>query len=339
MTRHRAALDADPRSAGRRRPGWVDALDDRPVLLVVLGMLLFSIGPVLVGASSGSGGVLSFYRLWIGAGILGLAVLWRSRTGTLRTSRLGWRWAAGTGVLFGTHQLLFMLAVKATSVVDVTLMQVVAPVLVGVLARVLFGERPGAAFRLWSSLAIVGAGVVVVAGTSGPDGEPAGMALAFGNVLLAAFYVVWSKRAMSHIGALPFLFGVGVVAALTVSVYALVAGEPVAAVSSRDLLIAATIALLPGVLGHVLSTYPLARIPANIPPVIQLAMPFISGALAWLLLGERITALHVLGGALSIAGVTGALTSPGGRRLRAASRTPTGQAAADDTDPAERAAA
>jgi drug/metabolite transporter (DMT)-like permease len=146
------------------------------------------------------------------------------------------------------------------------------------------------------------------------------MAIAFANVVFAAFYVVWSKRAMSHIGALPFLFGVGVVAAVTVSAYVLVTGEPVASVGSRDLLIAAAIALVPGVLGHFLSTYPLSRIPANVPPVIQLAMPFISGALAWLLLDERITGLHVLGGALSIVGVVGALSSPGGRRLRAASR-------------------
>ncbi len=334
MTQHPAPAAAAP-SVARRRPRWVDAVDDRPVLLVVLGMLLFSIGPVLVGASSGSGAVLSFYRLWIGAGILGAALLWRRRSGGVRASRLGWRWAALTGVVFGSHQLLFMLAIKATSVVDVTLMQVVAPVLVGILARILFGERPGAAFRLWSGLAIVGAGVVVVAGTAGPQGDPAGMALAFGNVVLAAFYVVWSKRAMSHIGALPFLFGVGVVAALTVSAYVLLAGEPVAAVGGRDVVLAAAIALLPGTLGHFLSTYPLSRIPANIPPVVQLAMPFISGALAWLVLDERITALHALGGALSVVGVMGALSSPGGRRLRAASRS----GGRRGTDPVERAAA
>jgi drug/metabolite transporter (DMT)-like permease len=159
-----------------------------------------------------------------------------------------------------------------------------------------------------------------VAGTTGPDGEPAGMALAFANVVFAAFYVVWSKRAMSHIGAVPFLFGVGVVAALTVSGYVLVTGEPVARVSGRDVVIAAAIAVVPGVLGHFLSTYPLSRLPANIPPVIQLAMPFISGGLAWALLGEGITALHVVGGLVSIVGVVGALLSPGGRRLRAASR-------------------
>jgi drug/metabolite transporter (DMT)-like permease len=311
---------AVPRTPRPRRPRWVDAVDDRPVLLVVLGMLLFSVGPVLVGASTGSGAVLSFYRLWFGAALLAAVLLWRRRSHVVRTSRQGWGWAVLAGLAFGTHQLLFMLAIKATSVVDVTLMQVVAPILVGVLARVLFGERPGASFRLWSGLAVVGAGVVVVAGTAGPEGRPAGMAIAFANVVFAAFYVVWSKRAMSHIGALPFLFGVAVVAATAVTGYVLVAGEPFAAVGSRDLLIAAAVAVVPGTLGHFLSTYPLVRIPANIPPVIQLAMPFISGALAWLLLGEGITVLHVVGGAVSIAGVVGALHSPGGRRLRAAAR-------------------
>jgi len=326
--------DAARGAVTRRRPGWVGAVDDRPVLLVVLGMLLFSLGPVLVGTSSGSGAVLSFYRLWFGAAVLAIAVVWRRRTHPVAVTRRGCRWALFAGVAFGAHQLLFMLAIKATSVVDVTLMQVVAPVLVGALARVLFGERPGTDFRLWSGLAIVGAGVVVVAGTAGPDGRPAGMALAFANVVFGAFYVVWSKRAMSHIGALPFLFGVGVVAALTVSAYVLVAGEPVADVAPRDVLIAASIALVPGVLGHFLTTYPLSRVPANIPPVVQLAMPFISGGLAWLLLDERITGLHVLGGALSIVGVVGAVLSPGGRRLRAASRT-----RSTGLDPADRAAA
>ena len=318
--------DTGPRAArtpGDRRPRqavWA-ALDDRPLLLVLLGTVLFSVGPVLVAVSSGSGGVLSFYRLWIGATLLGAVVLWRRRSGRLRASSRGWAWAVAAGLAFGTHQLLFMLAIKATSVVDVTLMQVMAPILVGILARLLFGERPGAAFRLWSGLAVLGAGVVVVAGTAGPDGEPVGMAMAFANVVFAAFYVVWSKRAMSHIDAVSFLFGVAVVAASAVSVYAVVAREPVAAVSARDLVLAAAIAVVPGTLGHFLSTHPLSRLPANIPPVVQLAMPFLSGGLAWLLLSEPITVLHVVGGLVSIVGVVGALTSAGGRELRAASRT------------------
>lgn len=291
------------------------AVDDRPLLMVWIGVLLFSIGPVLIAASSTSGAVLSFWRLWLGAALLGALTLWRRWAGGLRTSRRGWGWTAAAGLAFGVHQLFFMIAIKATSVVDVTLMQVLQPIFVGLLAVVMFGERPGLAFRLWSLVAVGGAAVVVLAGTVGPEGDPVGMALAVANVVFFALYFVWSKQAMSSISALPFLFGALVVAGLVVGLFALVAGEPVAAISTRDLLIAALIAVVPGALGHFASIHPLRRVPANIPPVIQLSMPFLSGALAWLLLGQGITWMHVLGGAVTIAGVTGALLSRGARRL------------------------
>jgi drug/metabolite transporter (DMT)-like permease len=281
-----------------------------------IGVLLFSTGPVMVAASSSSGTVLSFWRLWIGAALLALLTLWRHSAGGLRTSLRGWGWTMAAGLAFGVHQLFFMTAIKATSVVDVTLMQVLQPILVGVLAVVMFGERPGVAFRVWSFVAVAGAVVVILAGTTGPEGDPVGMALAVANVVFFALYFVWSKQAMVSIGALPFLFGVAVVAGVTVSLFAAFTGEPVDSIGSRDLVLAALIAVVPGGLGHFLCTHPLDRIAANIPPVMQLSMPFFSGGLAWLLLGQGVTLLHLAGGILTIAGVTGALFSAGGRQLR-----------------------
>ena len=105
-------------------------------------------------------------------------------------------------------------------------------------------------------------------------------------------------------------------AGLAVSLFAAVTGEEVQAISTEDLVIAALIAVVPGGLGHFVSTHPLSRVAANIPPVMQLAMPFLSGGLAWLLLRQPISLLHVIGGLATIAGVVGALISPGGRRQR-----------------------
>ena len=286
------------------------------MLMLGIGVVLFSLGPVLVAASSASGAVLSLWRLGIGAALLGAVTLWRGRMGGLRVTRRGWQCTAAAGLAFGAHQLFFMIAIKATSVVDVTLMQVIQPIVVGVFALLLFGERPGVTFRLWSVVAAIGAALVILAGTTGPRGDPAGMALAVANVVCFAVYFVSSKQAMVHIAALPFLFGVAVVAGLAVSLFAAVTGEEVQAISSDDLLIAAVIAVVPGGLGHFVSTHPLRKVAANIPPVMQLAMPFLSGGLAWLVLGQRISWLHFIGGLVTIAGVVGALISPGGRRLR-----------------------
>lgn len=289
-------------------------LDDRPLLMIGMGVVLFSTGPVLIAGSATSGTVLSLWRLWIGAVLLGVLTLWRRSTSGIRSTRRGWGWTVAAGLAFGVHQVFFMVAIKATSVVDVTLMQVLQPILVGVLAFLVFGERPGLAFRLWSLVAAVGAASVVVAGTTGPDGDPRGMALALANIVFFALYFIASKQAMTHIAALPFLFGVAVVSAAGVTLFALLTGEPVAGIGTRDLLIAAGIAVVPGALGHFLATHPLDRVAANIPPVMQLAMPFISGALAWVLLGQGVSWMHVVGGMVTIAGVVGALMASGGRR-------------------------
>jgi drug/metabolite transporter (DMT)-like permease len=282
---------------------------------VGIGVLLFSTGPVTVASASTSGPVLSFWRLWIGAVLMGALTLVQVRRTGVRPDRVGWTWAARSGVAFGVHQLFFMIAIRATSVVDVTLMQVLQPVFVGVLAVVLFGERPGRAFRLWSLVAIVGAAIVVLAGAGGPDGKPLGMLLAALNVLFFAFYFVWSKQGRDHIDTVPFLFGVVVTAGVVVGLYDLATHAGVGSIGRADLLRAAFIAVIPGALGHFVTTWPLRQVAANVPPVMQLATPFLAGGMAWLLLDQRITPLHVLGGMVTIAGVVGSLVSPSGRRL------------------------
>ena len=292
-----------------------DALEGSPLLLIGIGVLLFSTGPVAIADSDTTGPVLSFWRLWMGAALMGALTWLTVRRSGRRPTRVGWSWAGRCGVAFGIHQLFFMVALKATSVVDVTLMQVLQPVFVGVLALVLFGERPGLGFRLWSLVAIGGAAVVVLAGASGPSGDPVGMVLAVLNVAFFAVYFVWSKQARDHIDTVPFLFGVVVAAGVVVALYVLAAGEPVGGIGRADLLRAAYIAAIPGALGHFVTTWPLARVSANVPPVMQLALPFLAGGLAWVLLDQGITWLHVAGGLVTIAGVLGSLLSPSGRRL------------------------
>ncbi|HEX6311356.1 MAG TPA: DMT family transporter [Acidimicrobiia bacterium] len=299
------AFSARMRALGRRQP----------IALVWLGVVLYSIGPVMVAASNVSGPVLSFYRLWFGVGAFGLLTLVHVRVTGRRPDRHGWGWALRAGAAFGVHQLFFMSAIKATSVVDVTLMSTLSPLVVGAVAVPMFGERTGATFRFWSLVAIAGAIVVVLAGSSGPEGDPVGMLLATLNVIAFAFFFLFSKRGRAHIDVLPFLFGVMLVAAVTVSGFVLAFGEPLGSVDGESLVLAAGIALFPGLLGHFVMTWPLQYVPANIPPVIRLATPFFAGFFAWVFLTQPIGWAHVVGGVITVVGVAGSVLSPAGRRL------------------------
>ncbi len=295
----------------------------RPLLLIALGVVLFSTGPVVVASATTSGPVLSFWRLWIGAAVMGTLSLVQIRRSGVRPDGVGWRWAGRCGVAFGIHQLFFMVAIRRTSVVDVTLMQVLQPVFVGFLAAALLGERPGRRFRAWSLVAVAGAAVVVLAGAGGPTGSPVGMALAALNVAFFAVYFVWSKQARDHIDTVPFLFGVVVAAGVLVGLFDLVAGEPVTSITAPDLGRALFIAVIPGALGHFVTTWPLRQVAANVPPVMQLAMPFLAGGLAFVFLGQPITWLHVVGGGITIVGVVGSLRSPSAAVLVVAGPDPT----------------
>jgi drug/metabolite transporter (DMT)-like permease len=284
----------------------------RPVLAVWFGTAVFSTGPVMVAAASVAGTVFSFWRLWIGAvAMVGLAAGERRRSGRPLT-RTGVRFMALAGVAFGLHQLLFMVALRTTSVVDVTLMNTLAPLVVAVVAVPMFGERPGAAFRIWSLVAIAGGIVVAVAGSAGPQGQPLGMALAAGNVAFYSLFFVWSKQAREHVETMTFLAGSILTAAVVVGLFVLGMRAPVGDIDLHDLALCAGVALLPGVVGHFSVTWSLKWVPANIPPVIMLAIPVLSGLLAWVLLGQGTTPAKVAGGVLTLVGVGGAVRAAGG---------------------------
>ena len=301
-----------PGGLGRR----VQAFGRRHTLSpIAVGVVLYSTGPVFVRASSVSGAVFSFWRLWFGAATFACAALVHRRLTGERPPRRGWGTAVLAGVAFGTHQLLLFSALKATSVVDVTLVNTLSPIVTGVLALPMFAERPGQAFRAWSLLAMVGAAVVVVGASAGPEGSPGGMGLALGNVVAFAMFFLLSKRSRDHMGVVPFLAGVFSVAALFVSGYVLLAGAQVGSARRLDLVYAAAVAVGPGAFGHVAMTWPLRWVPANVPPVMRLGIPVLAATWAWWFLGEGIGLVHVLGGAITMGGVAGAVLSPSGRRF------------------------
>lgn len=304
-------------------PSGVTAPGSAPVDLaavgwVALGALLYATGPTMVRAASVSGPVFAFWRLWAGAVIFGVAALIHAAARHRLPSRAAVRMTAVTGLVFGIHQLFFMSAIKATSVTDVMLVQALTPIVVGVMAVVVFKERVGRSFRGWSLLAIAGAAVVALGASSGPTGDPYGVLMAFLNVFFFSLFFIQSKRSRGVVDLVPFLFGVLLLAAVTVTAYLLVVGESWGGASTGDVGLAVALAVVPGGLGHLATTWPLHRIPANLPPVIRLPSPFVAGLITWVALGEAMTWVHAVGGVVTVVGAFGALQALGRRPARAA---------------------
>jgi len=287
--------------------------------LVAFGAFLYSTSPVMVAASSISGTGFAFWRLVSGTMIFGVTTLVMRRRGGPVPLR-AWRWALISGVAFGVHQMMFFSAVKATSVTDVSLITRLSPLFVGILAARMFGERPGRSFVAGAAIAMAGAAVVVLSGSSGPQGDAAGMAMAVGHVAAFSVWFVISKRSRSEIDLVRLFLGTFVMAGLMIAAFAAVAGIALPVPGPRDALLIITVAAVPGAIGHVVSTWPLRWVPANIPPVVSLGIPISAGLQAWLFLDQGVTAAAVFGGAVTLAGVAIAVLGRSGREMVAEAR-------------------
>jgi len=299
------------------RPGFRAAARRYPLALVAAGVALYSTGPVMLQASAVSGPVFSFWRLWMGVATLGAVAVVQRLAGAPWPTLRAWRVPLWAGMAFGMHQLLFFTAIRMTTVVDVSLMGALAPVVTAVGARWMFAERPGPRFWGWAAVAITGAVLLALAASAAPAGSAVGMTMALTNVIFFAAFFLLSKKGRDHLPVVPFLLGTMTVAAGVVSAFVVATDAPVLDVRDIDLLLAAGVAVGPGAVGHFVMTWPLRYVPANIPPVMRLAQPFVAGGLAWWLLAEPLSVRHLAGGLLVVAGAAGTILSADGRRLRA----------------------
>ena len=328
-------------------------MDRRPLLAAVASIVGYSIGPVLVQVSDASAPVFAFWRGWLtilvtatGAATL-RSVSSRRRRRTPVSARtpagapggspaagirpglfpLSVRWREWwtpvvAGVLNGASTLAFIQAVKLTSVAGTTLILLMNPVLIALWAIPLFGERPGIRFRLWTLVALIGAAVVVTGGSSGAGGDPLGMALAVVSVALLSTQMVVTKVGRRTLNTVPMHITTTVSGATFVTIVGLLAGHDFADITRTDVLCVLGVVALPATTSSLLMTWALRWLPANVPPLIHLPIPFFAGTLAWVFLDEAMTLHHLLGGAVTLVGVAAALLSSSGRRLLAAGSVP-----------------
>ena len=177
-----------------------------------------------------------------------------------------------------------------------------SPIFTALLARAFLGERIGP--RGWAGIAVSFAGTVLIASRHGVllDFEPAA-----GWVLIAA-----AAQAAAFILVKPPLDRASPLTVTAVSVWAgtatLMVFAPGLWATARTAPAAATLTLVflglvPGVIGALCFAYVLARVPASRAAPLLYAVPPLTLALGWLLLGETATGTAIAGGIVALAGV------------------------------------
>ncbi len=296
-----------------------------PIAAAVAGAACISSSAVLMRLASASASVTALGRCVFALPLLGALMLYERRRGAQALPARS-RWLARlAGVFLAADLIVWSHAIDAIGAGLGTVVTNLEVLIISLLAWLILGERPRRSLVLASPVML--AGLVLVGGLADIGGaraygtDPAlGVGLGVAVAFLYAIYILTLRQATvtrlagGTAGPRPAvaapLFEATLGAAVTAAVLGLVLHDFRLGPAWPALGWLALLALTSQVIGWLLITVSLPRLPAGMIGALLLVQPAGSVALSYAVLGERPSALQLAGVALVLAGV---LVAVGGR--------------------------
>ena len=250
------------------------------------------------------GSASAFYRVLIAGAVL---LPWRFARGATRpppTRAAVWTAVAG-GVFFALDLALWNTAVMRTQAAVASILGNNTPIFVGLMSWFVLRRRPRASFWIGLVLAMAGAVAIMSAdlGRAGAAGSLSGDFMALAASVFFAAYLIVTQRVRETMDTLTFntLAIAGSIATLLIVCVAL--GLPMTGYSSRTWLALTGLGLVSQLGAYYALVYALGHLPATITSVALLAQVPCTALLAAVFLGEPLTAIQLVGGAIVLAGI------------------------------------
>lgn len=298
----------------------------RTSALIVLGagVLIVSAASILIRYALAEGLPaisVAALRLAIAAIVLLPIVLRMRRHELAGLTRRDWLLAAGAGAFLAVHFAAWILSLEYTSVASSVALVTTNPIWIGLGSWLFLRERLSPRMMAAIGMALAGSAVVFLAdeniATATAPHPVLGNTLALVGSLAMCGYLLIGRRLRARMTLLAYVGVVYAVAAvfLVATVFALAA--PLVSISATAWLLVLALALGPQLLGHTAFNWSLKHFPATVVAVAILGEPIGSTILAWLMLGEHIGPIKLVGMALLLAGIVlAARAGASGNRMR-----------------------
>ena len=293
------------------------ALTDRPVLAAVAGAGCIAASATLVRLADTAPATAATFRTLYALPVLALLMVREDRRYGRRPARDRWL-AAGAGVFFAADLLFWHHAIAAVGAGIATVLGNLQVVFVGLIAWWLLHERPTA--RLVAAVPVVLVGVVLISGVVGADayGEDPARGVVLGiltSITYAGFLLLLRRGSHDLRRAAGPLFDATLVGCLLSAAAGPFVGglDLVPSWPAHGWLL--TLAITSQVVGWLLISVSLPRVPAALTSVILLLQPVASVVLSAAVLDERPSQVQLAGCVVVLAGVVAA--TAGRRESRA----------------------
>jgi drug/metabolite transporter (DMT)-like permease len=289
-------------------------LGRHPTLVALAGAMAIAFSGILYRLSEVSPETGAFFRCLYALPPLFLLARWEDRRLGPRPRRARLL-AYAAGALFAVDLLFWHHAIEAVGAGLATVLGNTQVVLVGLLAWALLGERPSG--RALASIPVVLVGVVLISGAIGEGayGSNPPLGVLFGLITAVAYSAfLLTLRAGNADRRRPAgpLFDATLASAVGVGLYGLASGELDLAPGPEAQLWLIVLALSSQVLGWLLISISLPRLPAVVTSILLTLQPVATVVFAALLVDESPSPLQLAGAAAILSGLV--LASARGRR-------------------------
>jgi drug/metabolite transporter (DMT)-like permease len=280
-------------------------VNDRPVLAGVLGALVIAFSAILVRLAEVSPATAAFFRCAYALPPLALLVWIERRRHGPREGRERLL-ALGAGFFFAADLITWHYSIEAVGAGLATVLGNIQVVLVGVIAWAVLGERPEA--RILASVPVVFLGVVMISGVigAGAYGDDPLLGVVYGvatAITYALFLLILRQAGSDQRRVAGPLFDATLSSALFCAIAGIAIGDLdwVPGLESQAWLV--LLALSSQVLGWLLISVSLPRLPAVLTSIVLMLQPMCTVVLGAVLLSESPSAVQLSGVAIVLAGV------------------------------------
>jgi drug/metabolite transporter (DMT)-like permease len=285
-----------------------------PLAALLLGAVAMGASPLFVRLADIGPITSAFYRVALAVPLLltwarfelrrqGKTLAWRDDRGT--------HFAALAGLVFAGDLLFWHLAIMNTSIANATFLATMAPVWVLLLSGLLIGERVGRSELLGLLLCMSG-GVALVGGSL--QINPAnlrGDLFGFITSFFFGLYFLCVRMARREGASTALIMAISaVVTASLLGVAAFVLEDQLWPLTLTGVAALFALAWFSHIGGQSLLAFALGYLPAAFSSLVIFMEAIAAAALAWLILGETLSALQWLGGAAIFVGVAIARPKP-----------------------------
>ncbi len=290
-------------------------------LVLTLGIFAISAGSILIRLAQDEAVpslVIALWRLLLSTLILLPFTIAGRRDELVGMGGRKWQLAALSGLLLGIHFATWTSSLAFTSITNSTVLVATAPLWVGLASPFFLHEPLNRGLKVGIGLAILGTLIVSLGGAISLDGgglainvSPSGQgsnpllgnALALVGGITVAGYMIIGRRLRPHLSLLSYTFVVYGMAAVTLLLFNLIAGEAIIGYGWTAFLLFLVMALLPQLTGHSSFNWALSFLPAAFVSLAAISEPVGATLLAMLIFREFPGPAVILGSVFILAGV------------------------------------